>query len=57
MGALAEAALSQGARTGLLIASTDGQHLYSSLGWHHYADVLIAHAAARAPGIPGTGGA
>ncbi|MHA6764186.1 GNAT family N-acetyltransferase [Streptacidiphilus sp. PAMC 29251] len=44
MSALVQAALDQGARTGLLIASVDGQHLYSSLGWHPYAAVLIAHA-------------
>ncbi|MFF4969629.1 GNAT family N-acetyltransferase [Streptomyces sp. NPDC001037] len=42
MSALAEAAVSHGARTGLLIASEEGQRLYSSLGWHHKADVLIA---------------
>ena len=48
MSALAEAAVSQGARTGLLIASEEGQRLYSSLGWHHEADVLIA----RGPAIP-----
>ena len=44
MSALAEAALARGARTGLLIASTDGQRLYSSLGWQYAADVVIAHA-------------
>ncbi|MEV6995235.1 GNAT family N-acetyltransferase [Streptomyces sp. NPDC093228] len=42
MSALAEAAVSQGARTGLLIASEEGQRPCSSLGWHHKADVLIA---------------
>ncbi|MFF7360163.1 GNAT family N-acetyltransferase [Streptomyces sp. NPDC008125] len=42
MSALAEAAVAQGARTGLLIASEEGQRLYSSLGWRHEADVLIA---------------
>ena len=42
MSALAEAALAQGARTGLLIASQDGQRLYTALGWHHEADVLIS---------------
>ncbi|MFG3207120.1 GNAT family N-acetyltransferase [Streptomyces sp. NPDC048192] len=42
MSALAEAAVAQGARTGLLIASQEGQRLYSSLGWRHEADVLIA---------------
>ncbi|MEU6339418.1 GNAT family N-acetyltransferase [Streptomyces sp. NPDC046977] len=42
MSALADSAVSHGARTGLLIASEEGQRLYSSLGWHHAADVLIA---------------
>ncbi|GGQ07129.1 GNAT family N-acetyltransferase [Streptomyces virginiae] len=42
MSALADAAVAQGARTGLLIASEEGQRLYSSLGWHHEADVVIA---------------
>ncbi|GGW55632.1 hypothetical protein GCM10010503_35900 [Streptomyces lucensis JCM 4490] len=42
MSTLAETAVSQGARTGLLIASEEGRRLYSSLGWHHEADVLIA---------------
>jgi GNAT superfamily N-acetyltransferase len=48
MSALAEAAVAQGARTGLLIASEEGQRLYSSLGWRHEADVLIA----RGPAVP-----
>lgn len=51
MSALAEAAVSQDARTGLLIASEEGQRLYSSLGWHHEADVLIA----RGPAVPSAG--
>ncbi|WP_344335988.1 GNAT family N-acetyltransferase [Streptomyces globosus] len=42
MGLLAEAAAAQGARTGLLIASAEGQRLYSSLGWRREADVVIA---------------
>ncbi|WP_412537875.1 GNAT family N-acetyltransferase [Longispora sp. K20-0274] len=42
MTALAGAALDRGARTGLLIASTDGQALYGRLGWHRLADVRIA---------------
>jgi GNAT superfamily N-acetyltransferase len=42
MSALAQAAVSQGARTGLLIASEEGRHLYASVGWHYEADVLIA---------------
>lgn len=48
MSALAEAAVARGARTGLLLASEEGQRLYSSLGWHHAADVLIA----RGPVVP-----
>ncbi|MFD3513840.1 GNAT family N-acetyltransferase [Streptomyces sp. NPDC058657] len=48
MSALAEAAVAQGARTGLLIASEEGQRLYSSLGWRHEADVLIARGPAVA---------
>jgi hypothetical protein len=48
MSALAEAAVAQGARTGLLVASEEGQRLYSSLGWRHEADVLIA----RGPAVP-----
>jgi GNAT superfamily N-acetyltransferase len=48
MSALARAAVAQGARTGLLVASEDGRHLYSSLGWHHAADVLIARRAVSA---------
>ncbi|MFE9660173.1 GNAT family N-acetyltransferase [Streptomyces sp. NPDC005955] len=48
MGALVEAAVARGARTGLLIASEEGQRLYTSLGWRHEADVLIA----RRPVVP-----
>ncbi|MCB5164740.1 GNAT family N-acetyltransferase [Streptomyces bambusae] len=48
MGSLAEVAVSRGARTGLLIASEEGQRLYSALGWHHAADVVIA----RGPAAP-----
>jgi predicted GNAT family acetyltransferase len=42
MSALTAEALRQGARTGLLIASADGQHLYSALGWERLADAVIA---------------
>lgn len=42
MSALIEAAVRQGARTGLLVASHDGKHLYTSLGWTPVADVLVA---------------
>ncbi|AXE28143.1 N-acetyltransferase (plasmid) [Streptomyces globosus] len=48
MGALAEAAVAQGARTGLLIASEEGRRLYSSLGWRREAGVVIA----RGPAAP-----
>ncbi|MFJ5219367.1 GNAT family N-acetyltransferase [Streptomyces sp. NPDC088354] len=48
MSALAESAVSRGARTGLLVASEEGRRLYSSLGWRHAADVLIA----RGPVVP-----
>ena len=44
MSLLAEAALAHGAKTGLLIASEEGQHLYAALGWNRVADVLIAAA-------------
>ncbi|NUP47469.1 MAG: N-acetyltransferase [Catenulispora sp.] len=42
MGALAAEAASRGVHNGLLIASEEGRHLYSSLGWERVADVLIA---------------
>jgi hypothetical protein len=48
MSALATEAIARGARTGLLIASADGQHLYSTLGWNRVADVVIAQAPGRA---------
>lgn len=41
MSALAAEAVAQGARTGLLIASSDGQNLYTALGWEHLADAVI----------------
>lgn len=39
MAALTDWALSRGATTGLLVASPDGQHLYSALGWGAVAPV------------------
>jgi GNAT superfamily N-acetyltransferase len=48
MGVLAAEALARGAHTGLLIASIDGQQLYTRLGWDHVSDVVIAHAPAFA---------
>jgi GNAT superfamily N-acetyltransferase len=41
MGALARAATEHGARTGILVASEEGQPLYAKLGWTPMADVLI----------------
>lgn len=42
MSALAESALACGATTGILVATADGQQLYSALGWSTRATVLIA---------------
>ncbi|MEU7020573.1 GNAT family N-acetyltransferase [Streptomyces sp. NPDC046203] len=53
MSALVETAVSQGARTGLLVASEEGQLLYSALGWHHAADVLVAQGPAVAAATVG----
>ena len=41
MSALTTAALERGATAGILIASLDGQALYTPLGWAAHADVLI----------------
>ncbi|MEV5535285.1 hypothetical protein AB0L13_00395 [Saccharopolyspora shandongensis] len=42
MGALAEPAMAQGAKAGILIASTEGRGLYATVGWAGNATVLIA---------------
>ncbi|MET7706400.1 GNAT family N-acetyltransferase [Micromonospora sp. NPDC005413] len=42
MGALARSAIEEGAEHGILIASEDGQRLYTTLGWQPVAQVLIA---------------
>ncbi len=42
MGSLAAGARERGATTGLLLASEDGQRLYSVLGWETRSSVLIA---------------
>jgi GNAT superfamily N-acetyltransferase len=42
MGALAAGAVDAGASRGILVASEEGQHLYTKLGWHPVASVLIA---------------
>lgn len=44
MTALGEAAIAQGATTGLLIASAAGEGLYTSLGWESVATVVTARA-------------
>ncbi|GAA1022216.1 MULTISPECIES: GNAT family N-acetyltransferase [Amycolatopsis] len=42
MSALAESSVAHGATTGILIATAEGQQLYSALGWTTRATVLIA---------------
>ncbi|SFR29321.1 FR47-like protein [Lentzea waywayandensis] len=42
MGALAREAMTDGATTGLLFSSTDGVHLYRSLGWEKISDLVVA---------------
>jgi GNAT superfamily N-acetyltransferase len=42
MSALARSAIVEGAEDGILIASEEGQRLYTTLGWQPVADVLIA---------------
>ncbi|MET9266914.1 GNAT family N-acetyltransferase [Amycolatopsis sp. NPDC004079] len=42
MSALAESAMMCGATTGILVATADGQQLYSALGWTTRATILIA---------------
>lgn len=42
MSALAWSAIEEGAEHGILIASEEGQRLYTTLGWRPAADVLIA---------------
>jgi ribosomal protein S18 acetylase RimI-like enzyme len=42
MAAMVEAAMAQGARRGILIASADGLRLYRRLGWKVVADIVIA---------------
>ncbi|KAA2261964.1 GNAT family N-acetyltransferase [Solihabitans fulvus] len=50
MSALVLRARERGATAGLLIASADGQHLYSALGWVRRATILIARNARAATG-------
>lgn len=48
MGALSRRALERGATTGLLMATTDGFHLYRKLGWLPEATMVTASGDARA---------
>jgi GNAT superfamily N-acetyltransferase len=48
MGALSRRALERGASTGLLMATTDGYHLYRKLGWLPEATMVTASGDARA---------
>ncbi|MEV4266684.1 GNAT family N-acetyltransferase [Kribbella sp. NPDC049584] len=48
MGALSRRALERGARTGLLMATTDGFHLYRKLGWLPEATMVTASGDTRA---------
>ncbi|MEU4193292.1 GNAT family N-acetyltransferase [Kribbella sp. NPDC026611] len=50
MGALAERALERGATTGLLMATTDGFHLYRKLGWLPEATMITGLRAPRPVG-------
>jgi GNAT superfamily N-acetyltransferase len=47
MGMLSRQALQRGARTGLLMATTDGAYLYGKLGWSTVATMLTATTPAR----------
>ncbi|MFD7154040.1 GNAT family N-acetyltransferase [Kribbella sp. NPDC059898] len=49
MGALAGRAIERGARTGLLMATTDGFHLYRKLGWAAEATMVTASGARLGP--------
>ncbi|WP_427886119.1 GNAT family N-acetyltransferase [Kribbella sp. GL6] len=49
MGALAGRAIERGARTGLLMATTDGFHLYRKLGWATEATMVTASGARLGP--------
>ena len=42
MGTLAREAVKDGAATGLLFSSTDGVHLYRSIGWEKISDLVVA---------------
>jgi GNAT superfamily N-acetyltransferase len=48
MGTLVREAVRDGATTGLLFSSTDGVHLYRSLGWEKISDLVVARNEASA---------
>jgi GNAT superfamily N-acetyltransferase len=50
MGALSRRALERGARTGLLMATTDGFQLYRKLGWLPEATMVTGSGSSRAVG-------
>ncbi|HET6987799.1 MAG TPA: GNAT family N-acetyltransferase, partial [Kribbella sp.] len=50
MGALSQRAVERGARTGLLMATTDGFHLYRKLGWLPEATIVTGSGGSRAVG-------
>lgn len=50
MGALGRRASERGARTGLLMATTDGFHLYRQLGWLPEATMVTGSRTSRAVG-------
>jgi len=50
MGALSRRALERGASTGLLMATTDGFHLYRKLGWLPEATMVTGSGSSRAVG-------
>ena len=50
MGALSQRGLERGAHTGLLMATTDGFHLYRKLGWLSEATMVTGSGGARAVG-------
>ena len=50
MGALARRALERGAQTGLLMATTDGAHLYRRLGWLPEATMVTGSGGSRPVG-------
>ncbi|MEV0798175.1 GNAT family N-acetyltransferase [Kribbella sp. NPDC050281] len=57
MGALSRRAIARGARTGLLMATTEGVHLYTKLGWLPEATMVTATGSGGAGPVGGDLGA